>query len=64
MVSILRQFFKNRVRISFQKLLLGKYTTPELDPDSDLAVKIPDRGLGKKVRIPDPDPNTAAYMCK
>jgi hypothetical protein len=33
---------KNWLRTSFWKQLLGKYTSPELDPDPDLAVKIPD----------------------
>jgi hypothetical protein len=43
--------FKNWLRTSFWKQLLGKYTSPKLDPDTDLAVKIPDPAKG-----PDPDP--------
>jgi hypothetical protein len=39
-------FEKNWLRTSFWKQLLGKYTSPELDPEPDpvpdLAVKIPD----------------------
>jgi hypothetical protein len=31
--------------------MLGKYTSPELDPDPDLSVKIPDPAKG-----PDLDP--------
>ncbi len=46
---------KNWLRTSFWKQLLGKYTSPELDLDPDLAVTTPDPGSGKKVRIrPDP----------
>jgi hypothetical protein len=42
-------FKKNWLRTSFWKKLIGKYTSPELDPD--LAVKIRIRQKG-----PYPDP--------
>jgi hypothetical protein len=32
-------FSKNWLRTSFLKQLLGKYTSPELDPDPDQVVK-------------------------
>jgi hypothetical protein len=50
-------FSKNWLRTSFWKQLLGKYISPELDPDPDLAVKIPDprsakRSGSDRIRIP------------
>jgi hypothetical protein len=39
------------LRTSFCKQLLVKYTLPELDPDPDLAVK-----------IPDPDPQQCIFV--
>jgi hypothetical protein len=45
------------VKNIFWKQLLGKYKSPELDPDPDLAVKIPDPAERSGFdRIPDPDP--------
>ncbi len=46
--------------------VLGKFTSPELDPDPDLAVKIPDPAKGPEYSgsdlIPDPDPQHWAQL--
>jgi hypothetical protein len=47
-------FQKNCLRTSFWKQLLGKNTSPELDPDPDLVVKILDPGFGSdRIQIPN-----------
>jgi hypothetical protein len=52
MVLISWQFFKELVMNIFLEQLLGKYTSPELDPVLDLVVKIPDPA--KSTPAPDP----------
>jgi hypothetical protein len=62
MVSISLQFFEkpdNWLRKFFLETItvLSKYKSPVLDPNPDLAVKIPDPAKRSGFdRIPDPDP--------
>ncbi len=57
-------FSKIWLRTSFWKHLLGKCTSPELDLDPDLAVKILDPDPAKRSksdRILDPDPQHCSF---